>query len=249
MLFNLEAGRLKLDPRTVVVLDEAHPKVPQGLSIWELGVSADPKRKADADYQKRKLEQPASSVGPVDPASTTFVFVSLRRWNAKTEWLQARQAERFWLDVRVLDADDLEAWLEQAPATHVWLSCLLGRRPEGADDLEACWLDWSASTSPPLSPGLMFAGRETALNEIRQWFTAPERSTLGVESESPEETLALVAAFGLPALAQTNDGFGLERGEYAVGFRLLMSKGSCIVTSNRRTSSWWTMTVAVCKAA
>jgi hypothetical protein len=179
----------------VVVVNEAHHAVPDGRSIWELGVSPDPKRKATEDYEKRKLKQPVSDVGPVDPATTTFVFVTPRRWSAKGQWAEERRAEGFWRDVRVLDADDLEAWLEQAPATHVWLSTELGRRPAGADDLEAVWRDWSESTTPPLSPALMFAGREESRDAITTWFTGPAAEpTLGVESESPEETVALVAA-------------------------------------------------------
>ena len=179
----------------VVVINETHPSVPDGMSIWEFGVSANPKGKADDDYEKRKATQPYSAVGRVDPTSTTFVFVTPRRWSAKTKWLKKRRAESFWHDVRVLDADDLETWLEQAPATHVWLSTLLGRRPVGADDLEAIWQDWSESTTPPLSPGLMFAGRESTRDEVRGWFTSPSAPlTLGVESESPDETIALVAA-------------------------------------------------------
>jgi hypothetical protein len=186
----------------VVAVSEAHHAVPDGISIWEFGVSANPKGKADGDYEERKAKQPDSAIGSVDPGTTTFVFVTPRRWNAKTKWLKARRAEGFWRDVRILDADDLEAWLEQAPATHVWLSTLLGRRPVGADDLEAVWEDWSESTTPPLSPDLMFAGREATRDTIREWFTSPSAGlTLGVESESPNETLALVAAtlVSLPA--------------------------------------------------
>lgn len=179
----------------VVAINEDHYAVPNGMSIWEFGVSANPKGKADADYEQRKAKQPHSTAGAVDPTSTTFVFVTPRRWNAKTKWLKARRAEKFWCDVRVLDVDDLEAWLEQAPAVHVWISTLLGRRPIGADDLEAVWQDWSDSTTPPMSPDLMFAGREDTRDAIRAWFTEPAAAlTLGVESESPDETVALVGA-------------------------------------------------------
>jgi hypothetical protein len=179
----------------VVVLNEPHHAVPDGMSIWEFGVSANPKKKATEDYEKRKASQPVSEIGPVDAASTTFVFVTPRRWNAKAKWAEDGRAEGVFQDVRVLDADDLEAWLEQAPAVHVWLSTQLGRRPIGADDLEAVWQDWSESTTPPLSTGLMFAGREGARDELRTWFASADAvTTLGVESESPEETVSLVAA-------------------------------------------------------
>lgn len=179
----------------VVILNETHHAVPDGTSIWEFGVSANPKKKATDDYNKRKQAQPVSDVGAIDPAATTFVFVTPRRWNAKSDWAEERRAEGFWRDVRVFDADDLEAWLEQAMATHVWLSTELGRRPVGADDLAAVWRDWSESTTPPLSPAVMFAGREASRDVITAWFKgATVEPTLGVESESPEETIALVAA-------------------------------------------------------
>jgi dienelactone hydrolase len=52
------------------------------------------------------------------------------------------------------------------------------------------------------------------------YYALPERSHL--LRNFRRATLALVAVLALPALAQTNaDVFGLERGEYAVGFRLL----------------------------
>lgn len=179
----------------VVVVDETHPFVPDGMSIWEFGVAANPKGKADDDYATRKAKQPHSTAGTVVPSTTTFVFVSPRRWGAKAKWLEARRAERFWRDVRVLDADDLESWLQQAPATHVWLSTLLGRRPAGADDLVAVWRDWSESTTPQLSPELMLAGRETERAFLQEWFESPSaQPSLGVESESPEETVAVAAA-------------------------------------------------------
>src|SRR4051812_24303184 len=45
--------------------------VPAGLSAWEMGKDAKPKSKADADYAKRSLD-PCG----IDPATTTFVFVT-----------------------------------------------------------------------------------------------------------------------------------------------------------------------------
>src|SRR5689334_5566034 len=70
----------------VVVLDEAHPVVPNGTSVWEFGVSSRSRAKADEDYEKRKKSQPISNVGRIEPSDTTFVFVTPRRWSAKAEW-------------------------------------------------------------------------------------------------------------------------------------------------------------------
>src|SRR5262249_47003561 len=79
--------------------------VPQGDSVWEMGTSADPAGKAQADYDNR-----LANLGDIDPASTSFVFVTSRRWPKKDEWANDRAREGKWREVRALDADDLEAW-------------------------------------------------------------------------------------------------------------------------------------------
>ena len=62
--------------------------VPNGLSVWEMGTSADPARKATEDYNAR-TEDPLG----VDKASATFVFVTPRRWRKKKDWEQKRREE------------------------------------------------------------------------------------------------------------------------------------------------------------
>lgn len=179
----------------VVVTDEDHHAVPRGASAWEMGTNQDVATKATGDYAKRTAAPPVSDVGAITPAETTFVFVTPRRWPGKAAWAEARRAEGVWRDVRVLDADDLEGWLEQAPAVHVWLSELIGKRPRGADDLEAVWRDWAEATAPALSPALTFAGREPTRDALLAWWRCDDgRPTLGVEAESPEEAVALAAA-------------------------------------------------------
>jgi hypothetical protein len=178
----------------VVVIEEEHHHVPKGLSVWELSVSKDTKGKADKDYEKRKAKLPHSSAGSVDAARTTYVAVTARSWGGKTGWLESRRAEGFWRDVRVIDAVDLEAWLGQARAVHVWFSLLLGKRPEGVDDVMNLWQDWSQGTQPSLSPGLLLAGRQDARAKILKWFEAPGSEPRGIESESPEEAVAFIAA-------------------------------------------------------
>src|SRR5579863_5900764 len=54
-------------------VDTATPNafVPADLSVWEMGVSADPKDKAEKDYRKR-VENPNG----IDPSQVVFVFVT-----------------------------------------------------------------------------------------------------------------------------------------------------------------------------
>jgi signal transduction histidine kinase len=67
-------------------------------------------------------------------STTTFVFVTPRRWDGKRDWEQKRRAEQEWENVRVLDADDIEQALEETPAVRIWLSELLEMPVHGVGD-------------------------------------------------------------------------------------------------------------------
>src|SRR5574341_279688 len=108
-----------------------------------MGVGKKIKEKADADYKKRTKDPRG-----IDPAKTAFIFVTPRRWKARTKWAGERKNEGTWADVRAIDADDLEAWLQLAPSVHIWLSIRLGKLPEGVADFETFWADWSQGTRP-----------------------------------------------------------------------------------------------------
>jgi hypothetical protein len=177
-----------------VEVDEDHPFVPNGFSVWEVGTDSNPKKKADSDYKKRKESQPTTARGVVNPPDATFVFVTPRRWAGKDDWAESRRSEDFWKDVRVIDADDLEAWLQQAPAAHVWLSRLMGRLPAGVDDVEAAWADWAESIKPTASTELVLAGRQKEAGQIVEWLSSRAPGSLIVSAESTEDAFGVVAA-------------------------------------------------------
>lgn len=130
------------------------PFVPDGDSVWEMGVGRDPQTKAQSDYRSR-TDDPLG----VDRANTTFVFVTPRRWEGKKDWEKRRREEGIWRDVRVLDADDIELALEVAPAVRVWLSEILGMEPDGATSIEDWWGRFSRGFDPELTPAVVLAGR------------------------------------------------------------------------------------------
>lgn len=179
--------------------------VPAGLSVWEIGTNKAVKGKADDDYEKRKLD----TLG-LAPSDTTFVFITPRRWGGKEKWLASRRAEGFFCDVRAYDADDLAAWLEQAPAVHVWLTLQLGKRSEGMVDLSRFWSVWANVTRPPISPELMTIGRGEVVARVHAWLRAAP-SALGVQADSREEALAFFVA-ALHALSQGEQANFLSRG-------------------------------------
>jgi hypothetical protein len=129
--------------------------VPTGDTVWEMGVDQDPKTKADGDYAKRTADPSA-----IDMANTTFVFVTPRKWEGKTKWCEDRKAEGKWRDVRVWDCDDLEQWLETAPAGDAWLARILGKLPVGVEDITNYWEALSSTSDPPLPAAAFLAGRE-----------------------------------------------------------------------------------------
>jgi excisionase family DNA binding protein len=171
-----------------VEISQGTPWVPAGESRWEFGAGGRPKEKAQADYDKR-----TSNPLGTEPSTATFVFVTPRRWAGKDRWVSDRRADRIWGDVRVLDADDLEAWLENMPAVHVWLSEHLGRRPHEVRTLESWWRRFAGQTQPPLPPTLVLASRETQADELREALCRPP-AAVGIQAGSREEAQAFLAA-------------------------------------------------------
>src|SRR5581483_906571 len=96
-------------------------------------------------------------------------------------------------EVRAYDADDLEQWLELAPAVHIWLSRLVGKSPSGVVDLETAWRVWSAATKPALTPPLILAGRDDLVAKVVQWLDGAP-AVLALQAESRDEALMIVAA-------------------------------------------------------
>ena len=127
-----------------VFAEEASPWAPAGASYWELGTGSKPRDKASSTYGKRTAEPLGAN-----PREATFVFATPRRWAGKEAWLLERRAEAHWKDVRALDADDFEGWLQAEPAVHVWLSEVLGHQPQQVGTLATWWDLFSNQTRPP----------------------------------------------------------------------------------------------------
>lgn len=167
---------------------KASPFVPLGESVWEMGASKDPLDKANRDYRDR-----TSNPLDVDPAKTTFVFVTPRLWRGKLDWAQRRRDEGVWADVKAFDVDDLETALDQAPATHYWLSERLGLPVEGIRTIEAWWDAFRRGSQPQLTPPLALAGRADQAAELLRVLEQDTKQT-SVSGASADDVLAFVAA-------------------------------------------------------
>ena len=169
--------------------------VPAGSSRWEMGVGKSPQTKANEDYTKR-TDDPID----VDPSETAFVFVTPRRWRGKTKWIiEECQHETPWREIRVLDADDLVAWLDAAPSVATWFAKFIGKLPpSGVLSLSDWWENWVGATDPQISPRLVLAGREESVERIAQWI-AKRPAPLVVMGDTATEAIAFFAASALHA--------------------------------------------------
>lgn len=177
-----------------VEASRATPFVPSGKSVWELGTGGDPQSKANEDYKKRTEEDALGA----DLASTTFVFVTLQEWGDKQDWASKKKKERRWLDVRVLDVDDIELAFEEAPAAHFWFSEVIGKPASGVRTVEDWWQRFSALSNPQLSARMVLEGRaDEAADLLRR--VELDRQTISVSAVSTDDVLCFVAATFLSA--------------------------------------------------
>lgn len=165
--------------------------VPQGDSVWEMGADKSPRGKAEKDYAPRSGEQ--SPLSAPERETRTFVFVTPRRWSGKNAWVGEKRRLRHWRDVSVIDADDLHTWLEQAPAVHYWISQELGKVTEGVRSIDSFFEEWSATTSPSITPSLIAKGPRALMEEVQAWIRSSE-STKEFAFMSRESGLAMIAA-------------------------------------------------------
>ena len=172
----------------VLSADQGNAFIPLGDSAWEFGTNAKIDKKANDDYEKR-TKNPKG----VDKKKTTFVFVTSRTWANRDDWVKKKNSENQWAQVKGLNADDLETWLEQCPAVHRWFARLIGKRPEGAWDIEQAWNGWSYATQLACNADLVLAGRQDQADKLANQLKA-EPSAIRISGESEEEAYAFTLA-------------------------------------------------------
>ncbi len=179
--------------------------IPCGSSRWEFGVG-DPANKANGDFNQR-----VKTINADDRRLMTFVFVSPRIWLGKKKWAEDKRAENEFADVRVLDADDLEQWLELAPSTQVWMSREIGIPTGAMESLEGIWRRWQVDRADCLTPCLFREACRSANPKLLTWLKDPTEC-LTLTADSALEAAALIAALGNSHPLRLD----LVSGEYAV---------------------------------
>ena len=169
--------------------------LPTGKLIMEMGTDADPVKKATSDYQKRVKELAGATT------SAHFIFLTPRRWRNAADWQKKRTEEGHFASVRVLDADDLEGWLQGTPSVHIWVSELFGRKPHDAETIERRWGELAAQTNPELPLRLFTAGREEEATRVQRFIEGevPGDSVLRVRAAWRDEVVGFLAAVAFRA--------------------------------------------------
>lgn len=168
-----------------ITAGRATPWIPAGPSVWEFGCNQDPKSKAEADYKKR-----IGDVDAKDRKSLNYIAVTPHRWTGKTDWVAEKKAEKHWKSVRVLDASDLEQWIEQSIPAQVWFADITGKISKGTKSLDHCLREWQADCKPPLSPMLFAEAVTGAESELSHWATGSDPELLTIEADSIIEGVA-----------------------------------------------------------
>ena len=151
------------DADGVVRCAQGNRFVPAGLSFWELSTKQnDSHGKAGRDYDKRVEKTPSA-----ERTDMAYVAVVCAPWTKARDFEQERSSSGDFRQVKALNVDSLEAWLECAPATTVWLREKMGVSRAGVGLLSGWWSKWLESTTRPLDEGLVLAGRDKHAETLR----------------------------------------------------------------------------------
>ena len=165
------------------VSKKATAYIPLEKSVWEMGTNKIPAKKATADFKKR--EKAAKT-------NVTYVFVSSRQWDAKAKWVEDR-ADSKWKKVKVLDANDLEQWLDTCFCTRIWFAEQLGKPLDHLETTDHFLKDWLQATDPHFPKEILFDNRDEAKAHLMEIIDKP-RSDIRVAADTREEAVAFICA-------------------------------------------------------
>lgn len=209
LCFNVEATRQLAFPAGdssfvpgwdgVLSCEQGSAWVPTGQSRWEIGCDQNVLGKAEREY-KNRTEQ----TDPEERLACTFVFVTPRRWTKKNDWIADKNAKNEWIGIRVVDADDLEQWLEQSPSVALQFGEELGLLGSGVESCSRHWQLWSQQCAPAIAADALFMDRaevqQNLVAKIREAISASTAShPLAIRADSAEEAAAFTVATILAA--------------------------------------------------
>lgn len=184
----------------------APPHVPEGGSVWELSKQSQVGAKAFSDFLKRSGSGAPPMSIPLQRSEITYVAVTMRRWRGGKDtslgaFLHKARERKIWKDVRAIDADILDQWIDECPSVGLWLARdVLNKHTAGLHSFGDFWDSYAGETSPELRPALLTSDRETELASIERWLSSRQSGVL--LADSPKEA----AAFAIAAVLLRNPG-------------------------------------------
>ncbi|MCB0539886.1 MAG: hypothetical protein KDE33_20385, partial [Bacteroidetes bacterium] len=98
-----------------------------------------------------------------------------------------------WKDIRVINSEILEEWIEIAPTVGAWLAKkeYIGNYPsEGIQPTDDFWEEWISGTKFKLNAEILLGGRKNEQETIVESFIGP--SIIAIQGISREESLAFI---------------------------------------------------------
>mgnify|MGYP001206624850 CR=1 FL=1 len=163
-----------------------NPYVPLGKSVWEISTQKDVASKANSDYQKRTEQE-------TEKQDITYVFVTSEKWRDKDIWIEERNKEGKWKEVKAFDALDLELWLSLSIAASLWFGQLIGKLIPDFETLESYATGWLSTFRFPIPIEIALAGREETISSIRD-FLISHPQELRLKSLNKDESVIFLYA-------------------------------------------------------
>jgi len=163
--------------------------LPDGELFFEFGTNADPKKKADEDYEKRagKLSNPETGI---------FMFATPRNWPGAKQWASDKAKLGKYAGIEAFDSNRLYSWIREIPSVHHWISERLGYFPHYAQTLENWYLNFEDSLTIKLPSAFFTAGRSDAIGSILERLTSAGESRRVMTIQASNETEALAFIYG-----------------------------------------------------
>ena len=183
----------------------APPYIPAGHSIWEFGVSDNPMKKFNDDYETRVME-----IAEKDRKQLTFVFASPRSWdNSKKKlpsFVKEYRGGGDFGDVQYIDGVMLEDWLHRCGAVGArYAREVLGRVPQnGARSTDEFWDEFSRRFYPAITEDVVLAARGGQAEQIVKHLLGKPGSLVFV-ADGPDEVSAVAVAAIRKAPAATRE--------------------------------------------
>lgn len=185
-----EGHRPGYDGTTKVRAGGGNAKVPEGIAYWEMGVNQDIKGKLDDDFDGRVKNRE-----PGDYSKVTYIGVTPRDYQNKGTFITDRKKLAHWGDVRVYDSNDLEQWLETAPAVALWLVPHVRKQNVGnLIDLASYWENLQRRLKGKIIPDVLLTSRQGAMKEFERWLAGPSE-VFSMRGQTPHEVVDVFSAW------------------------------------------------------